>query len=473
MKYTIADMNKLARMRGGPKAKCLSPEYLGARTDLMWLCPTHGEFKMRPGNVRTTSWCQLCAYEKRAREYPKRLSLKSARDTAKERGGKCLSDVYVNSATKMEWKCRYGHQWTASLTTIRRGHWCGECSGGQGEQVCRLILEDLFGVRFPRARPTWMRNPRTGFPLELDGYSQEMKIAFEYQGYQHHEPKSHFTKTGADFLEQKQKDLFKKKACLKNQVVLLQIPQVLQFQDLSKFKIHIQEELKKNRVSFDRKKILSMNLSKLKIYNVGNDLFIERLRELVANKGGKVFNIKTARPDKLTKFKCAKGHKAFSTIPNNVLGGTWCPSCGLEKIGDLKRLKIESVSSQAAERGFKFLSKTYQNARVNYEFECLKCGHVRSCAFNNIQSGFGCPKCARNLRHNIEVCQEAAKLKGGKCLSKNYLGARVPLWWQCKLEHPKWTATPSRIINNQTWCPTCWSQRRGKRKSSKSKIAKT
>jgi len=28
---------------------------------------------------------------------------------AKKRGGKCLSEKYVNAKTKLEWECRKGH----------------------------------------------------------------------------------------------------------------------------------------------------------------------------------------------------------------------------------------------------------------------------------------------------------------------------------------------------------------------------
>lgn len=43
-------------------------------------------------------------------------------------GGECLSDIYINNATKLQWECSEGHQWKASSVNVRlRGRWCPTC----------------------------------------------------------------------------------------------------------------------------------------------------------------------------------------------------------------------------------------------------------------------------------------------------------------------------------------------------------
>jgi hypothetical protein len=61
---------------------------------------------------------------------PKKLDgLRVARKIAKEKRGKCLSDVYINSKDRMLWKCEQGHKWGANLNNIKdKGHWCPECA---------------------------------------------------------------------------------------------------------------------------------------------------------------------------------------------------------------------------------------------------------------------------------------------------------------------------------------------------------
>jgi len=57
---------------------------------------------------------------------------------AEERGGRCLSLFYVNSAVPLLWECAAGHQWSAAPESIRKGSWCPECAG-----VRRLTLEEM------------------------------------------------------------------------------------------------------------------------------------------------------------------------------------------------------------------------------------------------------------------------------------------------------------------------------------------
>lgn len=64
----------------------------------------------------------------------------------------------------------------------------------RGEYICRKTLEFIYKKPFEKANPDWLINPRTGHKLELDGYNEELAIAFEYHGGQHYDPNHHFNK---------------------------------------------------------------------------------------------------------------------------------------------------------------------------------------------------------------------------------------------------------------------------------------
>ena len=53
------------------------------------------------------------------------------KELAKIRGGKCLSDVYVNYYTKLTWCCSEKHIWDAVGYSIEKGHWCPDCAGNR------------------------------------------------------------------------------------------------------------------------------------------------------------------------------------------------------------------------------------------------------------------------------------------------------------------------------------------------------
>ena len=76
--------------------------------------------------------------------------------------------------------------------------------------------------KFPTIRPEFLKNPETGWPLELDCYNEEMKLAFEFQGVQHYESIRRF---GGEkrFEQQHKKDQLKRELCLKEGIDLIEI----------------------------------------------------------------------------------------------------------------------------------------------------------------------------------------------------------------------------------------------------------
>ena len=44
---------------------------------------------------------------------PKRLTINDMRRVAAAKGGRCLSETYINNKTKLLWECGQKHQWEA------------------------------------------------------------------------------------------------------------------------------------------------------------------------------------------------------------------------------------------------------------------------------------------------------------------------------------------------------------------------
>jgi len=58
----------------------------------------------------------------------RKLTLAEIQADAARRGGRCLSETYVDSLTLMDWECGQGHRWRAVPHAIRQGHWCKKCA---------------------------------------------------------------------------------------------------------------------------------------------------------------------------------------------------------------------------------------------------------------------------------------------------------------------------------------------------------
>lgn len=94
-----------------------------------------------------------------------------------------------------------------------------------GERYCVEFMELLFSPhQFVKVKPPWLKNPRTGRRLELDGYCSELEIAIEYNGYQHYVWPNHLLKTEKEFLAQKYRDKIKVEMCKDRGVFLICIP---------------------------------------------------------------------------------------------------------------------------------------------------------------------------------------------------------------------------------------------------------
>lgn len=120
----IMDMQELAELRGG---KCLSKVYVNNRTKLKWQCKEGHIWEAASDHIKSQGcWCPRCRKDKSG--YNLKLTIVEMQELAKEKGGKCLSEKYVNDSTKLEWECENGHRWMATPHGIKiGGTWCPEC----------------------------------------------------------------------------------------------------------------------------------------------------------------------------------------------------------------------------------------------------------------------------------------------------------------------------------------------------------
>lgn len=139
MRGSIQEYRSLAIAHGG---KCLSETYVNSQTSLRWRCGEGHEWNSKPNEVKQGRWCPKCGVKRRADSH--RASIGEFKNLARDRGGKCLSEVYVGSQSKLRWSCTQGHEWEATPNNVKRGGWCPFCAGkhvwapGKTEAMSRL-----------------------------------------------------------------------------------------------------------------------------------------------------------------------------------------------------------------------------------------------------------------------------------------------------------------------------------------------
>ncbi|NIF81875.1 hypothetical protein F3J20_31705, partial [Paraburkholderia sp. Cy-641] len=115
----MARLRALAQSYGG---ECLDEGYSTVAARYRFRCAHGHEWSARAHLVIAGSWCRHCANES------KRSTLEQMRAVAHERGGQCLSTVYLGSKARLVWQCSMGHVWESLPgNVIHRGAWCPAC----------------------------------------------------------------------------------------------------------------------------------------------------------------------------------------------------------------------------------------------------------------------------------------------------------------------------------------------------------
>lgn len=494
-RLTIEQMHIFAERFGG---RCISTEYATNSTKLHWECKAGHQWLAVPATVRRGMWCPFCSGNARltieamhhlAREhgglclsetyvntttallwqcaaghqfkvppkiirrghwcpkcggsYP--LNLEEMQALAVRRGGKCLSPEYVNADTKLTWQCAEGHIWPATPMHVKQGQWCKVCSAGFGEGICKVAFESIFGRVFQRVNPPWLVT-REGNRLQLDGYCKSLALAFEHQGQQHFSYVAHFHRDDQDYERRTDYDAQKREICGKHGVALICIPEIPRLLKLENVVPFIVGELGRHSIKlpndFDLRRV---DLDKA-YATPWNREAMEALQEIARLRGGRCVSSNYGGSNTRLLWECAKGHQ-WKAVPNSMKSGYWCAVCA----GNAK-LDLAEMRRMALARGGECLSEQYESVSSKLLWQCAL-GHRWKAVPASLRIGRWCPVCAGRQRKTLADMQNLATERGGKCLAKSYENTTRKLLWECSQGH-RWEARPMGIVQGK-WCPVC------------------
>lgn len=168
-----ADYEKLAKTRG---LNWLGPPVSSNKTLTRWQCAAGHIFESTFNRIYycTASGCLICSGH----------SLKTVEDyrnLAELFGFDWLGPEVRNTAANTRWRCRNGHVWPATYSTIRRGHGCPNCfdmvNGVSVSKAQRMLCEMIEGEL----------NVRVGrYTIDIVKRMGKVNIAIEYDSWFFH-----------------------------------------------------------------------------------------------------------------------------------------------------------------------------------------------------------------------------------------------------------------------------------------------
>lgn len=290
--------------------------------------------------------------------------------------GSYRKDVKSKSSKTREFfqiECPVGHIFEKESGRFKNLN-CPKCSEQifVGQERTRKIFQEVFKEEFKSIRPDWLKNPLTGKNLELDGYSEKLNIAFEFQGRQH---SSSNTQYQDDYEKQKQRDEIKKKICQEKNVLLIEIIQPSSY-NVDKFISNVVEQIKLNidvkeykninlDISTNNFNFVDLNYKKL-MPNV--ELFLKFCKEEAPVLGYSCLTTDFQTYEDTIEMICPDGHHFNTTaaeFKRNILGKKGrnipCITCYSKNNIVNTKIDLNYCIEEGKKYGLTLLSKEYKN----------------------------------------------------------------------------------------------------------------
>jgi hypothetical protein len=246
----------------------------------------------------------------------------------------------------------------------------------------------LFGVDFKKVRPQWLKNPKTGFALELDGYNGDLKLAFEYQGSQHYELVQSFKMTEEVLEDSRYRDSLKMSICESHGIQILEIPHTVKVIQLLEW---ISTEICSNpKLSHLASRMRDWRTLPIKRWVEPDTYTLRDLQTFASAKGGECLSSEFAGATKKYLWRCGNEHTWESSWTAVNRSGRWCPAC-VGRIGPERQYKL--LCEIAENRGGKCLSASFTGFDSKMRWRC-GCGREWDAKPGDIKNGSWCPSCA-------------------------------------------------------------------------------
>lgn len=477
------------------KRNNIQPEELSAKSGRLvwWRCKLGHQWQSTPKR-RSRGGCPACAKEsagdrvRASRLRSAGISLEDARPELMSEWNFEDNEIHPSKLTlksnyRAHWKCRFGHEWSA--TVVNRTHnlsGCPYCTNQTSRLEIYLLCELM--VMFPIVE--WRRKI---VGVEADIYIPSHNVAIEVDGEYWHRNKvnadknkeAHFALHHVELVRVRDSRL----PIIGGEVVTFSIAEQMleisirlaeKLKNLGKetpaLANYLEERTQANEASY--REMIACLPAPPKGESL-LDRYPKVAAEWDANKNKPLTpDLFSAGSDQKVGWICSVGHKWQASIKNRTLRGSNCPACDrsvasarlrnlqAEKHGSIEEAKPNYLSMWDYEKNGAILpSSVAITSRHKVFWKCLN-GHsfVKSPA--QMKNDHSCPKCHSLSYLKPDIAAEWDIDQNGKLRPDEVTpGSGKRVWWKCSADH-RWRAVISMRTADKTGCPICFEERRSK-----------
>lgn len=501
-KLSIGEMRSLARQRGG---QCLSTEYVNNRSKLLWRCSQGHEWEAVANAVKSGKWCPYCAGKAK-------LTIQGMKELARRRGGRCLSTEYIDSHTKLSWRCKKRHEWDATPNNVKSGCWCPRCAATTRAVKQKRSIEDMREIAAQMGGRCLSRkyvnnhtklrwrcaagHEWTGIPLNVRKGEWCPKCgaarAADKRRSSIEVMRALASGRGGECLSEKYVNSGKKlrwrcgeghewEATPRDVKAGSWCPECSHGMSERACRVTFERMFE---TQFPRRKpewLVNSRGNRMELDGYSEKLGIAfeyhgrqhyRYVPFFHRQDGALANRR--RDDRRKARLCLRHGVVLVEVPytlplleiqeyvyqeciRNGVSAKRRSKLKLDDLGVYSRGLVERMHVLARSRGGECLSTVYFGRHTKLRWRCAE-GHEWEARPGDVARGQWCPKCgvarrASKRRLTIEMMRSLAEAKGGRCLSPAYLGNHTKLRWLCKKGH-EWEAAP-KSVKSGSWCPRC------------------
>jgi len=308
-----------------------------------------------------------------------------------------------------------------------------------GQERTRKIFETIFKVSFNATQPDWLKNPKTNRNLELDGYNEELNIAFEFQGRQHTSSDTQFRE---DYEMQIERDKLKRQLCQKKGIKLIEIHQPPSYKAI-KFVDDVLKQIKDNINVEDYPNVhLNVNISDFNFKDItfiqtplNVKLFQNYLKNESPINGYSCITHTFHTYEDNILMCCPEGHEYETTaaeFKRNAEGKKGrnipCTICYATENKVNTLIDIDFCREEGKKHGLELLSTEYNNVSQALEWKDSN-GDIIQLEFRKLQRRKLVKK-SNTKGIDIEYCREKGKEFGLELLSTEYINVNEKLLWK-------------------------------------------